>query len=186
MVQQDVKKALSMIDHRIDAILFKIDKGPTEEVRTSESASASNTREAQTVKDLGTYGIPKWALIYIVNGDVDGLSDAAQTLADNFLDKHFSDGIIPDIVSDSDRELNLSPAFGTRNESALVHRGESPYQAVDTVSVKFSQAGYFEARSSSPSDQEDSMQVVVDNTKEEVAAKMPPKEEEERECRFHR
>lgn len=178
-VLQDVKKASSMIGQTIDKVQMEMDKG------VSDSRDASETQGLQQLKDLGTYDIPKWALPYIINGDMDSISDEERTLVDKFIDQHFPDGFIPEILEGTDRELNLSPAFGTRNESALVHHGESPFQAVDTVSVKFSQAGYFEARSTSSSDSDDSMEVVVDNTKQEVAAKMVMLEEDNG-YRFHR
>ena len=98
---------------------------------------------------------------------------------------NFPDGFIPEIEEGQDKELNRYPAFGERNENALTDRGESPYLAVDTISVKFSEPGYIE----SVSDKKDdgySYETVVDNTKEQIAAKTPPKEEEQEEVHFHR
>lgn len=69
-----------------------------------------------------------------------------------------------------DKEVNLYPAFGERNENALTGRGESPYLAVDTASVKFSQPGYMESMSDNKDDGY-TYETVVDNTKEQVAAK---------------
>ena len=86
-----------------------------------------------------------------------------------------------------DKEVNLYPAFGERNENALTGRGELPYLAVYTASVKFSQPGYMESMSDNKDDGY-TYETVVDNTKEQVAAKQPPKQEEqqEEEVHFHR
>ena len=135
--------------------------------------------------NYGSYDIPKWALPYIINGDASGISDHEQDLVDKFLDKNFPDGFIPEVEEGEDKELNRYPAFGERNENALTDRGESPYLAVDTVSVKFSEPGYLE----NVSDKKDdgySYETVVDNTKEQIAAKTPPKVEEQEEVHFHR
>ena len=177
----DVKKSASMINQRVDAIQLKIDN--KEEVQQGQGQ--------QEVRELGSYDIPKWALPYIFNGDSSNLNDEEQKLVDDFLDKNFADGYIPELVEGSEKEFNVIPAFGTRNENALPNKRESPYQAVDTVTVKFSQAGYFEERTEEKTDY--APEIVVDNRKpEETAAKMPPKQEEakeeenEEEVHYHR
>lgn len=180
----DVKKSASMINQRVDAIQLKIDN------KEEAHQEVHQEQTKQEDKDLGTYDVPKWALPYIFNNDASSLNDEEKELVDKFLDKHFPDGFIPEVIEGSEREFNVTPAFGTRNENALPNKGESPYQAVDTVSVKFSESGYFEARSEETPGY--APEVVVDNTKEEVAAKMPPKQEEakeeenEKEVHYHR
>ena len=67
----------------------------------------------------------------------------------------------------------------------MTDRGESPYLAVDTVSVKFSQAGYMETKSDNKDDGY-TYETVVDNTREQLAAKTLPKQEEQEEVHFHR
>jgi antirestriction protein ArdC len=174
-VLQDVKKASGMINQHIDKVQMELDKAEEVKQETTNQVSAN----------YGSYDIPKWALPYIVNGDASGISDHEQELVDKFLDKNFPDGFIPEIEEGQDKEFNLYPAFGERNENALTDRGESPYLAVDTVSVKFGQPGYME----SVSDKKDdgySYETVVDNTKEQMAAKTPPKQEEQEEVHFHR
>jgi hypothetical protein len=121
---------------------------------------------------------------YIMYGDADNLSDEEQKLVDDFLDKNFPDVFTPDIVDGTEKELNLYPAFGTRNENALPNHGESPYQAVDTVSVKFGQACYFESRSEEEKP-DYAPEVVTDNSKEEVAAKEPPRQDVDEEYHPH-
>ena len=151
----------------------------------SKAEEVKQETSNQVSANYGSYDIPKWALSYIVNGDASGISDHEQELVDKFLDKNFPDGFIPEIEEGQDKEFNLYPAFGERNENALTDRGESPYLAVDTVSVKFGQPGYME----SVSDKKDdgySYETVVDNTKEQMAAKTPPKQEEQEEVHFHR
>jgi hypothetical protein len=164
-----------MINQHIDKVQMELDKAEEVKQETSNQVSAN----------YGSYDIPKWALPYIVNGDASGISDREQELVDKFLKKNFPDGFIPEIEEGQDKEFNLYPAFGERNENALTDRGESPYLAVDTVSVKFSQPGYME----SVSDKKDdgyTYETVVDNTKEQIAAKIPPKQEEQEEVHFHR
>jgi len=85
--------------------------------------------------------VPEWAVPYIVNGDASGLSDEEQKLVDDFLDKNFPDGFVPEVNEDNKNEFNLYPAFGMRNENALPNKGESPYQAVSTVEIAFHPAG---------------------------------------------
>ena len=106
-------------------------------------------------------------------------------MVDKSLERNFPDGFITEIEEGQDKELNRYPAFGERNENALTDRGESPYLAVDTVSVKFSLGGYMEALSDEK-DKGYTQEVVVDNTKEQIAAKTPPKQEEQEEIHFHR
>ena len=174
-VLQDVKKASGMINQHIDKVQLELDK--TQDVQHE----ATN----QVTANYGSYDIPKWALPYIVNGDASGISDHEQEMVDKFLEKNFPDGFIPEIEEGQDKELNRYPAFGERNENALTDRGESPYLAVDTVSVKFSLGGYMEALSDEK-DKGYTQEVVVDNTKEQIAAKTPPKQEEQEEIHFHR
>ena len=175
-VLTDVKKASSMISQRIDAVQLKIDNGVYENLEQGE--------KQQVIKDLGTFDIPKWSLSYIVNGDAEGMTGEEKEIVDKFLDEHFPDGFIPDVKEGTDKEFNVLPAFGTRNENALPNRGESPYQAVDTISVTFSQAGYMEAQTDEKDDGY-TYETVVDNTKQEVAAKEPPKKEQEEEVHYH-
>ena len=182
-VLQDVKKASGMINQHIDKVQLELDNAKEEKQETTRQVS----------DNYGSYDIPKWALPYIVNGDASGISDHEQELVDKFLEKNFPDGFIPEIEEGRDKEFNLYPAFGERNENALTNRGESPYLAVDTVSVKFfayaqqhvSQPGYMEDMSESKDDGY-TYETVVDNTKEQMAAKMPPKPKEQEEIHFHR
>ena len=174
-VLQDVKKASGMINQHIDKVQLELDNAKEEKQETAHQVS----------NNYGSYDIPKWALPYIVNGDASGISDHEQELVDKFLEKNFPDGFIPEIEEGQDKEFNLYPAFGERNEKALTNRGESPYLAVDTASVKFSQPGYMEDMSESKDDGY-TYETVVDNTKEQMAAKMPPKPEEQEEIHFHR
>lgn len=175
----DVKKASGMITQRIDAVQLKIDQG--EEINQQQDKN----EQKQQVSDLGSYDIPKWSLPYIFNGDAEGLSDKEKEIVDKFLDEHFPDGFIPEMEEGTEKEFNNSPAFGERNPNALPNRGESPYIAVDTVSVKFSQAGYMETL---PEGKDDgyTYETVVDNTKEQIAAKEPPMQEEDTGYHFHR
>ena len=174
-VLQDVKKASGMINQQIDKVQMELDK--------AQEAKQENTNQ-ETAK-YGSYDIPKWSLPYIINGDASGLSDKEHEIVDKFLDQNFPDGFIPEVEEGQDKEVNLYPAFGERNENALTGRGESPYLAVDTASVKFSQPGYMESMSDSKDDGY-TYQTVVDNTKEQVAAKEPPKQEEDTGYHFHR
>ena len=84
------------------------------------------------LKDLGTYDIPDWAICAIENGDYEGLTEEEEALVTEFLEKHFHEGYVSNIDFDNYNELNLYPAFGTRNSNALVSQGESPYEAVKT------------------------------------------------------
>ena len=174
-VLQDVKKASSMINQHIDKVQMELDAQKDQKQETTN----------QVTEKFGSYDIPKWSLPYIINGDASGLSDREQELVDKFLDKNFPDGFIPEVEEGTEKEVNLYPAFGERNENALTNRGESPYLAVDTVSVKFSQPGYMESRSDNKDDGY-TYETVVDNTKEQVAAKEPPKQEEDTGYHFHR
>lgn len=160
----DVKRAAGMITQRIDAIQMKINNGE----------SLDNLQAAKEEKTFGSYQIPEWSLPYIINGDASGITDKEKDIVDKFLEEKFPDGYIPELEEGTKKELDLYPAFGERNGNALTDRGESPYLAVDTVSVKFSSPGYFEARHEETEDT--ATEVVVDNRKpEEVAAKLPPK-----------
>ena len=89
------------------------------------------------LKSLGTYDIPDWAICAMENGDFEGLTEEEEKLVTEFLDKHFPEGYVSNIDFDNYDDFNLYPAFGTRNNNALVNRGESPYEAVKTYSVQF-------------------------------------------------
>ncbi len=93
--------------------------------------------EYGNLKSLGTYDIPDWALCAMENGDYEGLTEEEEQLVHEFFDKHFPDGFVSNINWDNYDELNVQPAFGTRNKYALVSHGESPYEAVKTYSVEF-------------------------------------------------
>ena len=71
------------------------------------------------------------------NGDFEGLTEEEEKLVTEFLDEHFPEGYVSNIDFDNYDDFNLYPAFGTRNNNALVNRGESPYEAVKTYSVQF-------------------------------------------------
>lgn len=158
-VLQDVKRASHMINQHIDQVQMKL------EGRKSQGHDECHvTNHAAT-----TYDIPKWSLNYIMNGESDGISEEEKNMVDKFLDQHFPDGFVPEIEEGKDKELNRFPAFGTRNENALASRGEPAYQAVDTISVKFNPAVYFEVKANDGNDI--STHVVADNTKEVCVAK---------------
>ena len=89
------------------------------------------------LKSLGTYDIPDWAICAMENGDFEGLTEEEEKLVTEFLDEHFPEGYVSNIDFDNYDDFNLYPAFGTRNNNALVNRGESPYEAVKTYSVQF-------------------------------------------------
>ena len=88
-----------------------------------------------------SHQVPEWACAYIINGDASGLTYEEQALVDEFLEKNFPKGYVPEMKEENREELNLSPAFGTRNPNALPQKGESPYQAVNTVEIIFHPAG---------------------------------------------
>ena len=174
-VLQDVKKASGMINQHIDQVQMELDNAQKEEQETTHHVS----------DNYGRYDIPKWALPYIINGDATGISDQEQELVDKFLKKNFPDGFIPEVEEGQDKELNRYPAFGERNENALTDRGESPFLAVDTASVKFSPIGYMESVSDKKDDTQ-SIETADEAIKEQMAAKAPPKQEEPEEVHFHR
>ena len=175
-VLQDVKKASGMINQHIDKMQLELDSAKEVKQETANQLS----------DNYGSHDIPKWALSYIMNSDASGISDHEQELVDKFLERNFPDGFIPEVEEGKDKELNLYPAFGERNENALANRGESPYLAVDTVSIKFSQAGYME-RISDYKDERNTYETVAENTKEHRASKgIPKQEEEQQEIHFHR
>lgn len=90
---------------------------------------------------VSIHQVPEWAVSYIVNGDASGLSDEEQKIVDDFLNENFPDGFVPVVNEKNKQELNVVPAFGTRNENALTSKGESPYQAVGTIEMAFHPAG---------------------------------------------
>jgi antirestriction protein ArdC len=176
-VLQDVKRASSMINQYVDKVQLQLDDGV--EVSQDETQKESIS--------YGSYDIPKWALPYILNGDTSGISDRELELIDTFLDHHFPEGFIPEVEEGKDKELNLYPAFGEKNENAITDKGESPFLAVETVSVRFESPGYFEVRSEEPSGY--ATEVVTDNTQDIHAAKDVPQQqeqEEEEDVHYHR
>jgi len=180
-ILMDVKRASSMLIQRIDGISQRIEQGlsPVADEWKQEHESTRNIpvrAEEKAAKapsnNFGSYQIPEWSLPYIVNGDASGITDKEKEIVDKFLEEKFPDGFIPELEEGTQKELDLYPAFGERNEKALTNRGESPYLAVDTVSVKFSSPGYFEGRTEEKDNY--ATEVVVDNRKsEEIAAKSP-------------
>ena len=93
--------------------------------------------ELAHLKDLGTYHVPEWALCAMENGDYEGLTDEETKVLNDFIDKHFPDGYVMTVDWDDYLELDVMTAIGTRNENALVQRGESPFLAVKTYAVNF-------------------------------------------------
>lgn len=163
---KDFKKTLA-------ATIFKDEI--SEKIGTSQQ---QNQEQKTEQKEPVTLDIPKWAVNYIVNGDAEGLTDEEKEIVDKFLDENYADGFVPEIIEGSDKEFNVSPAFGTRNPNALPDKGESPYQAVDTVQIRFNPAGYFESRNDDQTIE--TGEVVVDNRKEQTFD--PEDQEEDKEC----
>ena len=96
--------------------------------------------EMGRLKTIGTYDIPSWAMSAMGYGDYEGLTDEETALIDDFIEEHFPEGyVFCENMEDRayHNELNISPAFGTRNPHALTSRGESPYQGVETYRVQF-------------------------------------------------
>ena len=93
--------------------------------------------EQGSLKDLGTYDIPEWALCAMENGDYEGLTDEETKVLNDFMKKHFPDGFVSSIDWNNPNDFNVLPAFGTRNPNASPQYGESPYQAVKTYPVQF-------------------------------------------------
>lgn len=153
---KDFKKSLA-------ATIFKDEIA--EKLQEAQGKSQNQEQKTEQKKPV-TLDIPKWSLNYIMNGDAEGLTDEEKEIVDKFIDEHFADGFIPEIIEGNDKDFNVSPAFGTRNPNALPNKGESHYQAVETSEVKFYPAGYFERQSESQELGEST--VVVDNTKEAV------------------
>lgn len=164
----DVKRASNMLIQNIEKVQLQIDN---EQQKTQEQTESS-IKKPDSNEEI-TLDVPTWAVNYIVNADPSGLSDEEIKIVDDFLDKNFSDGFIPDVVENSTKELNFYPAFGARNENALPNRGESPYLGVKTVEMTFSPPGYFETRDEKSEE------------KEETVAKQPSKVEEAEEQRPH-
>lgn len=163
----DVKKSASMITQKVDAIQLDIE---TKEEKTNE-------QQIQTEPEI--YDIPQWALPYLFNGEDDALTDKEKELVDKFISEKFPNGFIPEFQEGTKKELNLTPAFGIRNENALTNRGESAYEAVDTISVKFYDFGYTKTHSEGKINE-----VEHNNDKESIAAKAPPSITEE--FHYHR
>lgn len=149
----------------LGATMYKEEIAEKFNIPLAQSQTKTKEQTAE-MKEPVTLDIPKWSLNYIMNGDAEGLTDEEKDIVDQFLDEHFADGFIPEIVEGNDKDFNVSPAFGTRNPNALPDKGESPYQAVETSEVKFYPSGYFERQNESQELGEST--VVVDNTKEMV------------------
>lgn len=93
--------------------------------------------EQGRLKSLGTYDVPEWALCAMENGEYECLSDEETKAVKDFLENHFPEGFVSSVDWDDSNEFNQSPAFGTRNPTALTNRGESPFEAVKTYPVTF-------------------------------------------------
>lgn len=93
--------------------------------------------ENGSLKDLGTYNVPEWALCAMENGDYEGLDDEETETLNEFMEKHFPEGYVSSIDWDNPHEFNRFPSFGTRNQHALTSHGESSYLAVKTYPVHF-------------------------------------------------
>lgn len=181
-VLMDVKKASHMISSEVEKVQMKIDADLAKVKEQSETQQQSQKHvksKQQTVKELGTYEIPEWAIPYIFNGDADGITDEEQEMVDKFLEEKFPDGFIPEVVEGSERANSVTAAFGERNPNALPNKGESPYVVQSTVEVKFSAAGYFEVNNEKQNDE--SMEIVVDNTEEQSRTVSETEEDEEEE-----
>lgn len=128
-VLNDVKKATHMITQKFDAIQLQLNQGTLEQ----------ELQEIQphSLKEIGQFDIPEWSLNYLVNGDSTSLTDEEVNMVDEFVKEHFPNGYVMEVDDDNSNELNPYPAFGLRNENALTNRGESPYLATKTFSVKF-------------------------------------------------
>lgn len=166
----DVKRASNMLIQNIEKVQLQIDL--EQQTSQTQEKTESPVKKQELNEDI-TLDVPAWAVNYIVNADPSGLSDDEVKMVDDFIDKNFPDGFIPDVVDNSIKELNFYPAFGARNENALPNRGESPYLGVKTVEMTFSPPGYFETRNEKPEIQE------------ETVAKQPSKVEEAEEQRPH-
>lgn len=134
------------------------------------------------------HDIPEWALSYIINGDASGLSDEEQQMVDEFLEKNFPDGFVPEVKEDSRNEFNLYPAFGFRNENALTNKGESPFQADTTVKVAFHPAGEMrvmphEEEKEYEKQQQEADEQQADDKKTEKEEKEKEKEEQKSESK---
>ena len=108
--------------------------------------------------NVAIHQVPEWAVPYIVNGDASGLSDEEQKIVDDFLDKNFPDGFVPEVNEENKVQFNVTPAFGTRNPNALPNKGESPFQAVSTVEMAFHPAGEMRVMTKEQSEEFDKQQ----------------------------
>lgn len=134
----------------------------------------------QTKDEPIIHQVPEWAVPYIVNGDATGLTDEEKNIIDEFLDRNFPDGFIPEVNQDNKNELNPNPAFGTRNENALTGRGESPFQAVNTIEMAFHPAGEMKVVSHQEEENNEAQKERVQKTEEQKAKEKESKEKEEK------
>lgn len=101
------------------------------------------------------HAIPLWAVDYIMKGDSSKLTKEQMQVVDDFLDKHFNDGYVPEVQYGSEKDNNANPAFSVKGEK------------VATIDIKFGAGAYFESRNEGEkSKPEQETEVVVDNTKE--------------------
>lgn len=176
---KEYKKHLAAVMYA-DVLKGKSKDNTQSQGQTQNQNQQQNQEQKNEQKEPVTLDIPKWSLNYIVNGDAEGLTDEEKDIVDKFLDEHFADGFVPEVIEGNDKDFNVSPAFGTRNPNALPNKGESPYQAVETSEVKFYPSGYFERRDESQSEGVEEGEVVVDNRKEQTFD--PEDNEEDKEC----
>ena len=124
--------------------------------------------------------VPEWAVSYIVNGDATGLTDEEKNIVDEFLDRNFPDGFIPEVNQDNKNELNPNPSFGTRNENALTSRGESPFQTVNTVEMAFHPAGEMKVMSTQKEKENEIQKEQKQKAEEQKVKENEAKEKEEK------
>ena len=152
-VLQDVKKASQLINQHIEKVQLTLDQEKQanetkSEAQTVDAAPGQTQNVAQEkkeeqkteskLKEIMTADIPVWAMPYLVNGDPTGMTDKQQAMVDKFIEKNLGGkAFIMDYDIENVKAFNNSPAFGERNPMALPERGESPYAATDTISVRF-------------------------------------------------
>ena len=185
-VLQDVKKASQMINQHIDKVQLmldqekqmgkELDQSETKTVATApeqtknvEPEKKEEQKTESKLKEIMSADIPVWAMPYLVNGDPTGMTDKQQAMVDKFIEKNLGGkAFVMDYDMENVKEFNNSPAFGERNPMALPERGESPYAATDTVSVRFLETVKQEQTRNS---------AVVQKPTEQVAAKGIPDKE---------
>lgn len=166
----DVKKASSLISQKIDPLMLEIEKNQqveneaTQEKTGKIEESLGKAEAMPEVKGATVLDVPQWSLPYLLNGDVDGMSDEEQQIVDEFVSKNFPHGFTLEILSGTTKEFNSYPAFGERNENALTSRGEAPYLAVDTISVAFHALGQKETVSETISEENESVNELKELT----------------------